>query len=128
MNLMMELADRLGLSYLYITHDLAVARCTSQELAMMYMGKIVEYGETEELLAKPLHPYTQALISAVPIPDPSHHRSAPAIKGGISKPIDPLPCCRFLERCPRADKVCTGNDQPPLQNKGGRHRVACWLI
>jgi peptide/nickel transport system ATP-binding protein len=128
MNLMMELADRLGLSYLYITHDLAVARYTSQELAVMYMGKIVEYGATEEVLARPLHPYTQALISAVPIPDPSYRRSAPEIKGGISKPIDPLPRCRFFERCPRAEQTCAENDHPPLQDKGGGHRAACWLV
>jgi peptide/nickel transport system ATP-binding protein len=97
MSLMMELARDMGLSYLYITHDLAVARYTSDEIAVMYMGKIVEHGPTESILANPLHPYTQALISAVPIPDPAIHRAPPVIKGGISQPIDPLPRCRFYE-------------------------------
>ncbi len=134
MNLMMELADQLGLSYLYITHDLAVARYTSHELAVMYMGKIVEHGETEEVLANPLHPYTQALISAVPAPDPAYQRPAPAIRGGISKPIDPAPRCRFYERCLRAaqtaggDPVCRENDHPRLEDKGGGHFAACYKV
>jgi peptide/nickel transport system ATP-binding protein len=127
-NLMMELADRLGVSYLYITHDLAVARYTSHELAVMYLGKIVERGETEEVLAHPLHPYTQALISAVPIPDPSLKRQPPAIKGGVSKPLNPPPQCRFLERCPVATKFCAEADHPPLEDKGGRHFAACYLV
>jgi oligopeptide/dipeptide ABC transporter ATP-binding protein len=128
MNLMMELADRLGLSYLYITHDLAVARYTSHELAVMYMGKIVERGPTEDVLADPLHPYTQALISAVPVPNPAYKRPTPAIKGGISKPIDPAPRCRFYERCPRAEAVCASNDHPALEDKGGGHFVACYKV
>jgi peptide/nickel transport system ATP-binding protein len=127
-NLMMELADRLGVSYLYITHDLAVARYTSQELAVMYLGKIVERGETEEVLAHPLHPYTQALISAVPIPDPSLRREPPAIKGGVSKPINPKPQCRFLDRCPVATKFCAEADHPPLEDKGSGHFTACYLV
>jgi peptide/nickel transport system ATP-binding protein len=127
-NLMMELADRFGVSYLYITHDLAVARYTSQELAVMYLGKIVERGETEEILAHPLHPYTQALISAVPIPDPSLKRQPPSIKGGISKPVNPPPQCRFLERCPVATKFCAEADHPPLEDKGSGHFAACYLV
>jgi oligopeptide/dipeptide ABC transporter ATP-binding protein len=128
MNLMLELAEKMGISYLYITHDLAVARYTSQEIAVMYMGKIIERGETEEVLANPLHPYTCALISAVPIPDPAYKRSEPEIKGGISKPIDPAPRCRFFERCPRAAQICAENDHPPLADKGGGHFAACHLI
>lgn len=81
MNLMIDLAQKLEVSYLYITHDLAVARYTSDDLAVMYMGKIVEYGPTEEVLHHPLHPYTRALISAVPVPDPTFKRGAPEIKG-----------------------------------------------
>jgi peptide/nickel transport system ATP-binding protein len=128
MNLMMNLANDLGLSYLYITHDLAVARYTSQQIAVMYMGKIIEHGETEEILHSAQHPYTQALISAVPVPDPYIERGVPAIKGGISKPIDPLPRCRFYERCVRATKFCEENDHPALEDKGGGHLVACHLV
>ncbi|HSB67474.1 MAG TPA: oligopeptide/dipeptide ABC transporter ATP-binding protein [Anaerolineales bacterium] len=124
MTLMMDLAKDMGLSYLYITHDLAVARYTSDEIAVMYMGKIVEQGDTEAVLANPLHPYTQALISAVPIPDPGIHRQPPTIKGGISQPIDPLPRCRFYERCPMQFGAC--QEEPPLAQKDGR-RIMCWL-
>lgn len=128
MNLMLELAEKMNISYLYITHDLAVARYTSQQIAVMYMGKIVELGETEEVLANPLHPYTCALISAVPIPDPTIRRFAPEIKGGISKPINPLPRCRFYDRCPLAARICAENDHPPIENKGGGHNAACYLV
>lgn len=128
MNLMIELAERLGLSYLYITHDLAVARYTSQQIAVMYMGKIVERGETEEVLSHPLHPYTRALISAVPIPDPDYVRSGAEIKGGVSKPIDPAPRCRFFARCPLADAACGTKDHPPLEDKGAGHWAACYKI
>jgi len=128
MNLMMELADKYGISYLYITHDLAVARYTSQEIAVMYMGKIVERGETEEILGNPVHPYTHALISAVPIPDPAYKRQVPNIKGGISKPINPKPRCRFFERCAKAETICEMNDHPPLLDRGAGHFVACYVV
>jgi peptide/nickel transport system ATP-binding protein len=124
MTLMMKLAEDFGLSYLYITHDLAVARYTSHEIAVMYLGKIVEQGDTETLLADPLHPYTQALISAVPIPNPAIKRQPPTIKGGISQPIDPLPRCRFYDRCPRQFASC--NQEPPITQVDGR-KVMCWL-
>jgi oligopeptide/dipeptide ABC transporter ATP-binding protein len=127
-HLMVELAHEMGLSYLYITHDLAVARYTSQEIAVMYMGKIVEHSETEDLLANPLHPYTQALISAVPVPDPAYHRELPAIKGFITRPVDPPAYCRFYERCPRGLPSCRELPHPPLVDKGAGHRVACHLI
>jgi len=128
MHLMQELAERLGVTYLYITHDLAVARYMSNRLAVMYLGKIVEMGDTEEVLAKPLHPYTRALLSAVPIPDPAYKRGIPDIKGSIAQPINPLPRCRFYDRCPIAAKVCTDNDHPPLLDKGGGHQAACYLV
>ncbi len=128
MNLMMDLAQQLEVSYLYITHDLAVARYTSDMLAVMYMGKIVEYGPTEEVLHHSLHPYTRALISAVPVPDPTFKRGTPEIKGSISKPINPAPRCRFFERCPIAAKVCEDNDHPPLEDKGGGHLAACYRV
>ncbi len=128
MHLMQELADRLGVTYLYITHDLAVARYMSNRIAVMYLGKIVEMGDTEDVLHNALHPYTKALLSAVPIPDPNYERPIPDIKGSIAQPINPLPRCRFYERCPIAAKVCEENDHPPLEDKGNNHLAACYLV
>jgi peptide/nickel transport system ATP-binding protein len=126
MELMTKLARELGVSYLYITHDLAVARYMCDRIAVMYLGKIVEIGPTEEILARPKHPYTKALLSAVPVPDPSIRRTPVEIKGGISKAINPSPECRFIERCPFAAEVCRTNPHPPLEEKGDRHLVACY--
>jgi len=128
MNLMHELADRLGVTYLYITHDLAVARYMVDRLAVMYLGKIVEMGDMEEVLHHPLHPYTKALISAVPVPDPTFERALPDIIGSIAKPIDPKPRCRFYDRCPIREKICEGSDHPTLEDKGAKHYVACYLV
>ena len=126
MELMSGLAREFQVSYLYITHDLAVARYMCDRIAVMYLGKIVEVGPTEEILANPKHPYTRALLSAVPVPDPSIRRTPVEIKGGISKAINPPPECRFIERCPFAAEVCHSNPHPPLEEKGPRHRVACY--
>ena len=128
MRLMQDLARRLDVTYLYITHDLAVARYMCDRIAVMYLGKIVEIGPTEEVLQNPQHPYTQALLSAVPVPDPRVQRAEVKIKGGISKPINPPPRCRFYERCPLAAKVCEENDHPPLEDKGGGHYAACYRV
>ncbi|MGD2252756.1 MAG: ATP-binding cassette domain-containing protein [Anaerolineales bacterium] len=128
MQLMTKLANHMDVSYLYITHDLAVARYMCQEIAVMYLGKIIEHGETEEVIRNPLHPYTQALFSAVPIPNPAIHRSAIEIKGGVAAPIDPPSYCRFYDRCLRADSFCRKNDHPLLEDKGAGHRVACHKI
>ena len=128
MHLMQDLAERLSVTYLYITHDLAVARYMCDRIAVMYLGKMVELAETEELLHNPLHPYTQALLSAVPVPDPTFTRKAVKIKGGVSQPINPPPRCRFYDRCLIADDYCRDNDHPPLEDKGGNHRVACHKV
>jgi peptide/nickel transport system ATP-binding protein len=128
MNLMLELREEFGISYLYITHDLAVARYMCDRIAVMYLGKIVELGPTEEVIQNPLHPYTRALISAVPIPDPTVERQPIEIKGGVSKPIDPAPRCRFYERCPIATDRCAREDHPPLEDKDNGHLVACYEI
>ncbi len=128
MNLMMELAAEMNVSYLYITHDLAVARYMCDTIGVMYLGKIVEQAPTEELLHQPQHPYTRALISAVPIPDPRIKRQVIDIKGGISAPIDPPPHCRFYARCPLADETCRDRPHPPLQDKGNGHLVACYKV
>ena len=128
MHLMQDLAEKLEVTYLYITHDLAVARYMCNRIAVMYLGKLVELAETEELLHHPLHPYTKALLSAVPVPDPTFTRAEVEIKGGISKPINPPPRCRFYERCPIAVGFCQKNDHPPLEDKGGGHMVACYRV
>ena len=126
MNLMSDLAERLGVSYLYITHDLAVARYTCTRIAVMYLGKIVELAETEELLKRPRHPYTKALLSAAPVPDPTYKRPPVEIKGGVTRPIDPPDRCRFYDRCPIATDFCRDNPHPPLQSDTGGHQVACY--
>ena len=126
MRLMGDLAVRLGISYLYITHDLAVARYMCDRIAVMYLGKIVEMGETEQVLQRPRHPYTRALLSAVPVPDPTVTRPPVNIKGGVSIPVDPPARCRFYDRCPIADDFCRDNDHPPLEDKDGGHMAACY--
>lgn len=128
MDLMLKLASEFGVSYLYITHDLAVARYMCDRIAVMYLGKIVEIGDTETVLSDPKHPYTKALLSAVPVPDPSYKRPPVEIKGGINKAINPPPICRFIERCPIATQYCRDNDHPPLEDKGDGVRVACYLV
>ena len=124
--LMEDLASRLGISYLYITHDLAVARYMCDRIAVMYLGKIVEIGDTEEVLQNPRHPYTRALLSAVPVPDPTYSRPPVQIEGGVSIPVDPPARCRFYDRCPLADHFCRDNDHPPLEDKGAGHLAACY--
>ncbi|MBM3942082.1 MAG: ABC transporter ATP-binding protein [SAR202 cluster bacterium] len=129
MNLMLEVGQRLGLSYLYITHDLAVARYMCQRVAVMYLGKLVEVAETEELLRNPQHPYTRALLSAVPVPDPAHRRQVEVLRGDPSRPVDPLPRCRFYDRCPLAVDHCRDTPPPPLEAKGtDGHLVACYRV
>jgi len=128
MQLMAELGERLGVSYLYITHDLAVARYMTQDIAVMYVGKMVEKSETEELLKNPLHPYTKALLAATPVPDPRLGRDEIQIKGGLTKPVNPPNRCRFYDRCPIADHFCKDNPHPPLEDKGGGHFVACYKV
>ena len=120
MRLMGDLVGRLGISYLYITHDLAVARYMCDRIAVMYLGKIVEAGETEEVLRRPKHPYTRALLSAVPLPDPTATRPPVAIVGGAAAPVDPPARCRFYDRCPIADDFCRDNNSPSPGRQGGR--------
>jgi oligopeptide/dipeptide ABC transporter ATP-binding protein len=127
MNLMLDLAARTGISYLFITHNLAVARYMADRLAVMYLGKIVESGPTEETLTRPLHPYTRALLSAVPVPDPHARREPPQILGGVKAAIDPAPHCRFLDRCPIAAARCRTDPHPPLEEKAPGHSAACYL-
>lgn len=127
MNLLTDLQKEFGIAFLFIAHDLAVVRHFCADIAVMYLGKIVEVAETEELLGNPLHPYTKALLSAVPVPDPTVTRPEPDISGGISKPVNPPPTCRFLDRCPWAEDVCRQQDHPPLEELRPDHFVSCYV-
>jgi len=128
LKLLLRMRDKFGISFIYITHDLATARYVCDRIAIMYLGKIVEIGQTEDILNKPLHPYTQALISAVPIPDPTVKIHDLPIKGYISlTPTDIFSGCRFYPRCPYAIKECQGKEPPFIQVEDS-HYVACIKI
>jgi len=124
--LLINLRERLGLSYLFIAHDLAVVRQLADRVAVMYLGRIVETGPAHEVYPNPQHPYTQALLSAVPIPDPTIEvgRRRIVLQGDLPSPIDPPSGCRFRTRCWRADERCA-NEQPMLTTVEGSHEVAC---
>jgi oligopeptide/dipeptide ABC transporter ATP-binding protein len=128
-NLLADLRDELGLTYLFIAHDLSMVRHISDRVAVMYLGRIVELGDTDDVFRRPLHPYTQALLSAIPVPDPSQGTSAGriALQGDPPSPADPPPGCRFHTRCPFATEVCRTED-PEWRSTAGEpqaHRVAC---
>jgi oligopeptide transport system ATP-binding protein len=128
-NLMEELQEELGLTYLFIAHDLSMVRHICDRVAVMYLGKIVEVAETEELYTNPLHPYTQALLSAVPVPDPmvEQQRKRIILKGDVPSPINPPKGCNFNTRCPVAVDVCFGED-PQLKEVTPEHWVACYRV
>ncbi len=125
-NLLKELQDEFGLSYLFVAHDLGVVRHVSDRVAVMYLGKVVENSETEDLYRKPIHPYTNALLSAVPIPDPKRNaaRERLVLQGDVPSPIDPPPGCSFHTRCPWATEIC-GTDEPALVEHASAHVAAC---
>lgn len=111
LNLLMDLQDNLGLTYMFITHDMSVVKHISDEIAVLYLGECVEKAPSNELFKHPLHPYTKALLSAIPLPNLKHRMSDDdIIKGEISNPIDPKPGCRFAARCPYASAKCTDHD------------------
>ena len=126
-NLLEELQDQFQLTYLLIAHDLSVVRHLSDRVAVMYLGKIVEISESAELYRRPLHPYTKALLSSIPIPDPDleARRRPILLKGEIPSPIHPPTGCRFHTRCPIAEFPRCAEQEPPLQDKGGGHLAAC---
>jgi peptide/nickel transport system ATP-binding protein len=125
-DLMLNLRKELELTYLFITHDLAIAKYISDEIAIMYLGKIVEMGEKQEIFSNPLHPYTKALMSAIPVPNPERKRAAIELKGEVSSAIDVPQGCRFNPRCPYAEKECMS--EPELIAVKPGHFVACKRI
>jgi len=125
LNLLQNLQQRLGLTYLYISHDLSTVRHICDRVAVMYLGKLVEVAETEELFENPLHPYTVALMSAIPIPDPKHQTSRIVLPGEVPSPISPPTGCRFHPRCPRAIDVCSKVEPELVEIKSG-HWLACY--
>jgi oligopeptide/dipeptide ABC transporter ATP-binding protein len=129
LNLMKDLKDRLNLSYLFITHDLAVVRSISQRVAVMYLGKIVESASTEELFQGPVHPYTKSILDATPLPNPrkSRARSRLIISGETPSPIDIPTGCRFHPRCPISAEICT-IVEPQLIDVGNEHSCSCHMM
>ncbi|MDP6688014.1 MAG: dipeptide ABC transporter ATP-binding protein [Alphaproteobacteria bacterium] len=125
-NLLMDLQAELNLSYLFIAHDLAVVEHISDRIAVMYLGRIVEYTDKKTLFTNPQHPYTEALLSAVPIPDPTIRRKKTILQGDVPSPIKPPPGCHFHTRCPYAEARCTV-DVPQLKEYGPGHVVSCHL-
>jgi oligopeptide transport system ATP-binding protein len=128
-NLLEELQSRLGLTYFFIAHDLSMVRHISDRTAVMYLGKVVELATRNELYTHPLHPYTQALLSAVPVPDPIKERKRQRIilEGNVPSPANPPKGCRFHTRCPLAVDVCK-QEEPVWRDAGSSHWVACHLV
>jgi len=126
LNVMLDLKEKYGITFLFITHDLALAKHMSDRIAVMYLGKLVELADSEKLIDNPLHPYTQALIAAIPIPDPTAKKAEVKIKGEIPSPINPPPGCRFHPRCPYVFDRCKV-EEPKLKEVEPGHFVACHL-
>jgi len=125
-NLLKDLQRRLGLSYLFIAHDLSVVRHIAHRVAVMYLGKIVELTSRDRLYTSPQHPYTEALLSAVPIPDPTVKQKRIVLRGEMPSPVNPPSGCHFHPRCPYAEPICR-QKSPELEDLGGQHWVACHL-
>jgi oligopeptide/dipeptide ABC transporter ATP-binding protein len=125
-NLLKDLQADLNLTYVFVAHDLGVVRHVSDRIAVMYLGKVVEVSPAEDLYTRPRHPYTVALLSAIPLPDPKENaaREPLVLEGDVPSPINPPPACRFHTRCPRATEICR-RIEPPLVDYGNGHLAAC---
>ncbi|MGH3769173.1 MAG: ABC transporter ATP-binding protein [Pseudonocardiaceae bacterium] len=123
-NLLEDLQDELELTYLLIAHDLSVVRHVSDRVAVMYLGKIVELGDRDAVYSRPRHPYTVALLSAVPLPDPTRRSRRILLTGDVPSPLNPPPACRFHTRCWKAQDICR-TQEPPLTERASGHHVAC---
>lgn len=126
LNLMQDLQEEIGLTYMFITHDLSVVKHLSNEIIVMYLGQIVERASSKDLFKAPTHPYTKALISAIPTADPTHKMNRIILKGEITSPINPAPGCRFAKRCEFARPECFQNNPQPKEIEPG-HFVSCHL-
>jgi len=127
LNVMLQLMEKRNVSFFYITHDLALARHICTRIGVMYLGKMMERADAEGLIKEPLHPYTKALIAAVPVPDPSSKRADVVIKGEIPSPVNPPSGCRFHTRCPAYIGDICKTKEPPMAEMSNRHFVACHL-
>ena len=127
LNLLMDLQEEKNLTYMFITHDMSVVKHISDDIAVMYLGQVVEKAEYQELFAKPLHPYSQALFSAIPVPSIHDRQKRIVLKGEITSPVNPKPCCRFAARCPYATDLCR-EQEPELRDMGNNHFVKCHRV
>jgi oligopeptide transport system ATP-binding protein len=126
LNLLQELQREFSLTYLFISHDLSVVQHISDRIAVMYLGKVVELSTSEAIFGGALHPYTEALLSSTPVPDPDTRRKRIILEGGVPSPISPPPGCRFHPRCPKVMPLCS-QEEPELVDIGDGHLVACHL-
>lgn len=127
LNLMQDLQDELHLTYLFITHDLSVVKHFATDILVMYLGQMVEMAPSKILFENPMHPYTQALLSAIPVPDPDFKMERIAMKGELTSPINPEPGCRFAKRCPYVSQVCTSREMVLKEMEPG-HFVSCQMV
>ncbi len=127
LNILKDLQQEFGLTYLFIAHNLSVVEHVSDRVAVMYLGKMVEMTTREELFRNPLHPYTKALMSAIPIPNPRLKRQRVILKGDVPSPLNPPRGCRFHPRCPVAVERCS-QEEPAFREVSPDHWVACWLV